>query len=169
MSFNRLVRDSGFIKGLVVGVVAGLVLGGVGLSAAAFGKKGWDRLGTIFDFKSGYVAGFNDCVRVAKASEPYGFMAATYVLPTAATMRDWVAAVERAYATEKYATSPLSHVMVVVGKELEKTFGPETSTPTPGALETLLRIDQNKLKRMIEERKAKESTGKNSVKDSGGD
>ena len=169
MSFNRLVRDSGFIKGLVVGVVAGLVLGGVGLSAAAFGKKGWDRLGTIFDFKTGYVAGFNDCVRVAKASEPNGFMARTYILPTAATMRDWVAAVERAYATEKYATSPLSHVMVVVGKELKKTFGPEMSTPTPGALETLLRIDQNKIKRMIEERKAKESAGKNSVKDSGGD
>ena len=152
MKLGKLTMGTGFTKGVVAGTVIGLLVGSAGLSLAGFGKKGWDRFGLMF--KHGYVAGFNDCVRIGKSTNPHSQIAMLYVLPDSAKGDHWVKEIDKFYANPKFAGRPMSQIMILAGKELEKTFGVEKGITGANAFEILRRIDESRRKAAIERRKA---------------
>ena len=56
------IRNGSFFSGLMVGVIAGLLTGAIGVAQSATGKKAWERFGDMF--QAGYISGFLDCVRL---------------------------------------------------------------------------------------------------------
>jgi hypothetical protein len=113
--------ERGFFRGIAVGLTAGIILGGTGAAWAGFGKKGWERFGQWF--QEGYVAGFNDCVRLSKALEPDGYVATNYILPPKAKPHMWRIKINEIYAKEENADRPMSQVMVMAGQDLAKQTG----------------------------------------------
>ena len=103
--------------------VAGLVIGSAGVAGAAFGKKGWERFGPMF--QQGYVAGFIDAVRIAKNFDPSSYLATNYALPPKAKPLDWTIAVTELYAQKEHENRPMSQILNIVGLNLTKKFGPE--------------------------------------------
>ncbi len=111
----------GFVRGIVIGLTVGLLLGGTGAAWATFAKKGWERFGQWF--QEGYVAGFNDCVRLAKALDPQGYVATNYVVPPKAKPHMWRLKINELYAKKEHAERPMSQIMVIAGKDLAKATG----------------------------------------------
>ncbi len=145
-------RDKAFAKGLAVGLVVGLLMT-VALSAtASTGKKAWDRFGDMF--KAGYVAGFLDCVRIAKGFNDKGYLATAYVLPPRTKGANWVWTIDRLYQDERYQNRQLPQIMVLAGEELAKKFGPEIKTSHTG-MAGLRAFLAARRKSLAEARKAK--------------
>jgi hypothetical protein len=118
----RQVKKS-FTAGVVVGLVAGLTAGMVTVAHSTTGKKAWERFGDMF--QAGYVAGFQDAVRIAKAMDQEGYVARAYVLPEGAKPTHYQAWVNDAYKDAKYSEKTVPQLLVLAGYKLEATFGPE--------------------------------------------
>ena len=120
-------RNGAFVSGLAIGVTAGLLAGAIGVAHSATGKKAWDRFGDMF--QAGYIAGFLDCVRLAKGMDQQGYIATNYVLPRAAKPSDY-----QAWINEEYKKNPESadrtipQMLILAGHKMAAKFGPEQPT-----------------------------------------
>ena len=113
-----------FTVGLVVGLVAGLTAGLVTIAhSTKTGKKAWERFGEMF--QSGYVSGFQDCVRIAEATDQEGYVSRTFILPGGTNATHFQVWVNEAYKDPKYAEKTVPQLLVLAGYKLEAKFGPE--------------------------------------------
>jgi hypothetical protein len=117
-------RNGSFYSGLVIGVAAGLMAGIIGVAHSATGKKAWDRFGGMF--QAGYIAGFLDCVRLAKGTDPRGYIATNYILPSAARAGDYQRWIAEEYKKPESAARTLPQMLVLASHAMEAKFGPET-------------------------------------------
>ena len=140
----------GFTRGMVLGVTLGLVVGSTGVAAAAFGKKGWERWGSMF--QGGYVAGFVDCVRVAKAREGSSLIALSYMVPVNAKAVHWQSKVSELYAKKENHNRPMSQIMAMAGNELVGKLGPDVQGSD--GLQRLRQFLEKRKKRLQEKAKA---------------
>ncbi|MFQ5352981.1 MAG: hypothetical protein ACE5D3_07900 [Candidatus Binatia bacterium] len=149
-------RNTSFTKGIVVGLVVGIATTLTLSATAATGKKAWDRFGYMF--KSGYVAGFLDCVRIAKGFNDQGYLAKTYTLPPGTSGLDWIKAINALYSDDDYSRRELPQILVVAGERLTKKFGPELKpvTPNMGGLRAYLAARREA---MLKAKKAKTAEG----------
>jgi hypothetical protein len=108
---------------MVVGIVAGLMAGAIGVAHSATGKKAWDRFGDMF--QAGYIAGFLDCVRLAKGMDSQGYIATNYVLPRAARPGDYQRWITEEYKKPEAAERTLPQLLVLASHAMEAKFGPE--------------------------------------------
>ena len=122
--------NNAFTRGLAIGLIVGLTMGGATSVGAAVAKKAWDRFGELF--QTGYVVGFNDCVRIAKATDYDGFLSRTFKQPPTAKPRDWIDKVNEIFAEESHSERDVSQVLIIAGHKLEKTHGSELATGTNG-------------------------------------
>jgi hypothetical protein len=111
------------MRGLVLGVVFGLLVGSVGHVYSAIKKEGWERQDPLF--RQGYVAGFLDVIRMAKTSSPDTYLDNNYRLPPGAKIRDWVAEIDELYELEGNANAPVPRIISLAGPRLEEKFEPE--------------------------------------------
>lgn len=120
-----------FLSGVGVGVLAGLLVGGAGIARSATGKQAWDRFGSMF--KTGYITGFLDCVRVAKGMQADGYIASNYVLPPNATPAHFQVWINRAYKDPALATRTLPQMIAAAGPalltNLPRLAQPKKKTP----------------------------------------
>jgi hypothetical protein len=123
-------KRGSFMTGLVTGLVAGLTVGLVTVAHSTTGKKAWERFGDMF--QAGYVSGFQDCVRIAKAMDQEGYVARTFILPPGTKPTHFQAWVDAAYEEQKYAEKTVPQLLVLAGYKLEAKFGPETPSGNPG-------------------------------------
>jgi hypothetical protein len=107
----------------VIGVVAGLLTGAIGVAQSATGKKAWERFGDMF--QAGYVAGFLDCVRLAKGMDSQGYVATNYILPRAAKPTDYQIWINEEYKKPEAADRTLPQMLVLASHAMEAKFGPE--------------------------------------------
>ena len=147
---SRSRQTTGFGRGLGLGLVVGLLIGGAGVALAAIGKPGWDKLQR--PVQAGYITGFLECVRLAKATDQEGYIATNFVMPAAAKPLDYLAAVDKLYVQEEHATRSLAQVLVIAGAEMEKKFGPDMRYGHAG-LEGLRQMVEARRKAMAEEAK----------------
>jgi hypothetical protein len=116
-------RNGSFFSGLVIGVVAGLLTGAIGVAQSATGKKAWERFGEMF--QAGYITGFLDCVRLAKGMDSQGYVANNYVLPSAAKPADYQRWINEEYKKPEAADRTLAQMLVLASHAMEAKFGPE--------------------------------------------
>ncbi len=134
-----------------MGVVAGLTAGLVTIAHSTTGKKAWERFGGMF--QSGYVSGFQDCVRIAEATDQEGYVSRTFILPGAANATHFQAWVNEAYKDPKYAEKTVPQLLVLAGYKLEATFGPEVPAGDVG-LESLRHVIDRRRQQMREAEQA---------------
>jgi hypothetical protein len=108
---------------MVIGIVAGLMAGAIGVAHSATGKKAWERFGDMF--QAGYIAGFLDAVRLAKGMDSQGYIATNYVLPRAARPGDYQAWITEEYKKPEAAERTLPQMLVLASHAMEAKFGPE--------------------------------------------
>ena len=116
-------RNGSFFSGLVIGVVAGLLTGTIGAAQSATGKKAWERFGDMF--QAGYIAGFLDCVRLAKGMDSHGYVATNYILPRGAKPGDYQLWINEEYKKPEAADRTLPQMLVLASHAMEAKFGPE--------------------------------------------
>ncbi|MFQ5478247.1 MAG: hypothetical protein ACE5E4_06485 [Candidatus Binatia bacterium] len=152
MTSGRKSERKTWLQGAVVGLVAGLVLGAAGLSAAALGKKGWERFGPMF--QQGYIAGFNDCVQLAKGMDSDGWVASNFIVPSRAKPMHWIDFIQEIYAKPENAGWPVSRAMMLAGARMLKDFGPAFQGGSMG-LEGMRRLIENRHRAIMEAAKAR--------------
>jgi hypothetical protein len=128
-------RAKSFIVGLSVGVLAGLMAGFVGAAYSATGKKAWDRFGEMF--QAGYVAGFLDCVRIAKAMDYEGYVATNFTIPPGTSGAHFQAWINEEYKDPSVAERTLPQMLVLAGYKLQAKFGPEPPLSGDASMEAL--------------------------------
>jgi hypothetical protein len=146
-------RKGTFYSGLVIGVLAGLMVGAIGAAYSAAGKKAWDRFGDMF--QAGYISGFHDCVRVAKAKDPQGYVSQAFVIPAKTKPTHFQVWINEAYKDPKMAENTIPRMLSLAGESLREKFGPE---PSPAGLRALLDAMEARNKRVHEANKAAETT-----------
>jgi len=117
---TRFWRASGWVA---VGFAAGVIAATAGVSVAALARKGWERFG--LDFKQGYVSGFIDATRIAKAYDPSGYLSRQYRIPPKAPSVYWVRTLDELYKKPEHEARTVWQLMAIAGPILEKQFGPE--------------------------------------------
>ena len=147
-------RNGSFVSGLVVGVTAGLLVGAIGVAHSATGKKAWDRFGKLF--QAGYVAGFLDCVRLAKGMDSQGYVATNYILPTAARPGDYQRWITEEYKKPEAAERTLPQMLVLASHAMEAKFGPETPTGSV-QMQHMQRILDARRQALVEKEKAEKA------------
>jgi hypothetical protein len=110
----------GFVRGVAVGFLVGVLLASGGIALAAMGKAAWSRLDPLV--RGGYVAGFTDCLRMAKANDPEGWLATNYILPPVKPIQ-WVAKVDELYEQKDLQNAPLHQVLLLAGHKLAEETG----------------------------------------------
>ena len=118
--FNVRRRRQPFVRGLAVGVTLGVLLGGAGAALSVMGKQAWEGLPAAMQM--GYMAGFTDCLRLAEAKDPGGWIAENYIVPPVTPMQ-WSAKVSELYTDENLAQSPLNQVIILAGVRLSAETG----------------------------------------------
>lgn len=156
-----LSRNRSFVAGLVIGLTAGLTAGLVGVAQSATGKKAWDRFGDMF--QGGYVAGFLDCVRLAKVTDFEGYIATNFVIPPGTKPTHFQAWIDKAYQDPKNAERTLPQMLVLAGYKLQGQFGPEPPVAANPSLEALRSVIESRraaareaadVKKVLEDEKA---------------
>ena len=94
------LRRSGFAGGLLAGTLIGLILGTSAVSLAEFQKSGWQRFNGMF--RAGYVAGFNDAIRIAKNRAAGSYLDVGFTLPADAKVSDWLKVINKLYEKKEY-------------------------------------------------------------------
>jgi len=97
--------------------------GAIGVAHSATGKKAWDRFGNMF--QAGYIAGFLDCVRIAKGLDSQGYVATNYILPRGARPGDYQRWINEQYKNPDSAERTLPQMLVLAGHAMEAQFGPD--------------------------------------------
>jgi len=131
--------------------VAGLLAGALGVAHSATGKKAWDRFGKVF--QSGYIAGFLDCVRLAKGMDSQGYVATNYKLPAAAKIGDYQRWIDEEYKKPESADRTIPQMLVLASHAMEAKFGPETPMGNVQMMH-MQRILDARRRALIEEEKA---------------
>jgi hypothetical protein len=146
-------RNGSFFTGLVIGVVAGLMAGLVGVAHSTTGKKAWERFGDMF--QAGYVTGFLDCVRIAKAMDYEGYVSTNYAIPPNAKASHFQAWITDAYKDPKSSDRTVPQLLVFAGYKLQGQFGTETlqtGNPSTNALHAVM---ESRRKAILEAERAK--------------
>jgi cell division protein FtsN len=147
-------RNGSFVSGLLVGVVAGLLTGAIGMAYSATGKKAWERFGDMF--QAGYVSGFLDCVRVAKGMDSQGYVAANYVLPRGAKPTDYQVWINEEYKKPEAADRTLPQMLVLASHGMEAKFGPEQPIGNM-QMQQMRKVIDARRQALIDEEKAKKA------------
>jgi len=121
MQVRKKTSASGTTKSLVLGIVIGLLIGSAGLVYSAMGKAGWDKQPAYF--KLGYIAGFNDVIRMVKRSVPDSAIAKDYTLPRNAKIPNWLYTIETMYKDPKYKDRNISQMMALAGSDMKAQYG----------------------------------------------
>lgn len=149
-------RNGSFFSGLVIGVVAGLLTGAIGVAQSATGKKAWDRFGNMF--QAGYVSGFLDCVRLAKGMDSQGYVATNYILPRAAKPTDYQIWITEEYKKPEAAHNTLPQMLVLASHAMEAKFGPEQPIGNV-QMQQMRRVIDARRQALIDAEKAKQGAG----------
>jgi len=142
-----MYRSNKFGSGLAIGVAIGLMLGGAGVATAAFGKKGWERFGPMF--QQGYVAGFNDCVRIAKGLTPNGYVARNFTLVPKAKPTVWAKMISDLYAEEKHHNRAMSQIMVIAGQKIAARYNYEAPAPRDAGMDGLRKLMEYRRRELL--------------------
>ena len=86
-------------------------------------------------FQAGYLAGFIDCVRLAKGMDSRGYVATNYILPRGAKLADYQAWINEEYKKPETAERTLPQMLVLASHAMEAKFGPEQPIGNMGALD----------------------------------
>lgn len=149
-------RNGSFFSGLVIGVVAGLLSGAIGVAQSATGQKAWERFGAMF--QAGYIAGFLDCVRLAKGMDSQGYVATNYILPRGAKPGDYQAWINEAYKNPEIADRTLPQMLILASHAMEAKFGPEAPIGNV-QMQQMRRVIDARRQALIAEEQAKKATG----------
>jgi hypothetical protein len=136
---------------LAIGFALGVVVGSSGLAAAAFGRQGWERFGPMF--KQGYVAGFLECVRIAKALDPFSYVATQFPAPPKAKPDVWMRKIDELYAMDEHKNRTLPQLLIIAGGKLEKDYGLGDVKPGDRRLEALRQAIDRQRKALLQARK----------------
>lgn len=147
-------RNGSFFSGVAVGVVAGLLTGAIGVAHSATGKKAWERFGNMF--QAGYLAGFIDCVRLAKGMDSRGYVATNYILPRGAKLADYQAWINEEYKKPEAAERTLPQMLVLASHAMEAKFGPEQPIGNI-QMQHMRKVIDGRRKELIESEKAKQA------------
>lgn len=109
------------LRGFVVGVLVGSVIGSAGVAGATFGLKGWSRF--TEDFRNGYVNGFLDMANLARNLEPGGWVDKRYPYLPAVKPQEWRGVVDKIYTEPANKDYLITSVMQLAGKRLEDRYG----------------------------------------------
>ena len=142
-------------RGVAMGFALGFLVGSAGVASAAFGRQGWDRFGLLF--KQGYVAGFIDCVRIAKAIDPFSYIATNFPAPPRAKPIVWVRTIDDLYAKDEHKDRTLAQILIIAGAKLEKDFGDDQARPGDQRLEHLRQAIDRQRKALLQARKTVEA------------
>ena len=150
-------RFTGFrrLPTLAVGLVAGFILGSASVSTATLGQKGWNRFGQLF--KEGYVAGFVECVRVAKGLDPFSYVSTQFPAPSRAKPTVWVKTIDDLFAQEEHKNRTLPQLMIIAGTKLEPEYGDQKFQPGDQRLEALREAIDRQRKALLDARKTVEA------------
>lgn len=109
------------LRGFVVGVLVGSVIGSVGVAGATFGLKGWSRFSE--DFRNGYVNGFLDMANLARNLEPGGWVDKRYPYLPGVKPQEWRFVIDKIYTEPANKDYLITSVMQLAGKRLEDRHG----------------------------------------------
>lgn len=109
------------LRGFVVGVLVGSVIGSVGVAGATFGLKGWSRFSE--DFRNGYVNGFLDMANLARNLEPGGWVDKRYPYLPAVKPQEWRGVIDKIYTEPANKDYLITSMMQLAGKRLEDRYG----------------------------------------------
>jgi len=149
-------RNGSFFSGVAIGVVAGLLTGAIGVAHSATGKKAWERFGNMF--QAGYLAGFIDCVRLAKGMDSRGYVATNYILPRGAKLADYQAWINEEYKKPETAERTLPQMLVLASHAMEAKFGPEQPIGNI-QMQHMRKVIDARRKELLESEKAKQAAG----------
>jgi len=117
------------------GVVAGVLFGTATLSVAGLGLKAWK--GNPAYLQAGYISGFTDAVRIARAQNSESYLALTYPLPSHASTIEWQKEINRLYEDPKFAEAPVSALMAIAGRRLVSRYGALSDSQSSSGLQRL--------------------------------
>lgn len=117
----RNERRGAFARGLIFGLVLGVIGASAAGALAAMNKTHWERRN--WHFQSGYMAGFVDAMRIIQGRHPDTSLAREYTIPPAITPDQWVERVNELYAEPANAERPLSQIIVVAGADFAAETG----------------------------------------------
>jgi hypothetical protein len=130
-----------------------LTAGLVGVAQSATGKKAWERFGDMF--QAGYITGFLDCVRIAKAMDYEGYVATNFTIPPGAKPTNFQAWINEAYKDPKAADRTLPQMLVIAGYRLEGQFGSEVPSSGNASVEALRAATEARRTAILEAEQAK--------------
>jgi hypothetical protein len=140
---------------LAVGFALGFVVGSAAIASAAFGRAGWQRFG--LPFKEGYVAGFVDCVRIAKALDPFSYIATNFPAPPRAKAIVWVRTIDELYAKDEHKDRTLAQILIIAGAKLEENFGDDQLRPNDKRLDALRNAIDRQRRALLQAKKTVEA------------
>ncbi len=146
---------SAFAGGLLAGTLIGLVLGTSAVSLAEFKKSGWQRFNGMF--RAGYVAGFNDAIRIAKHRAAGSYLDTGFKVPMNAKVSDWLKTINRLYEKKEYEHLAVSQLIQLAGEEMMEEFGPDASTARLAQLQGFIAQRQAAATERLKQRKAAEA------------
>lgn len=123
MRLGKTIFVPGPVKCLVVGIIVGVLFGSAGVVFSALGKEGWAQRDV--QFKLGYIAGFNDVVRMAKRSMPQSTIAQSFAIPRDAKLINWLYEIEQLFKDPRYENRSIVDLMALAGGPMAKKFGGE--------------------------------------------
>jgi hypothetical protein len=145
---------NGFARGLVTGTLIGLILGSSAVSLAEFKKSGWERFNGMF--RAGYIAGFNDAVRIAKYRSAGSYLDTAFSVPSDARVSDWLKAMNRLYAKKENENLAVSQIIQLAGKELEGEFGADVSADNLARLAAFIQQRRDSAAERVRRKKIEE-------------
>lgn len=110
------------LRDFSTGVLVGVLIGSVGVSAAAFGYKGWQRFDP--NFRVGWITGFLDMAQIARAQYPDTYVDRFYPSLPQARPAEYVTAIDKLYEDPQYKNYGMTRMVSLAIKELEKKYGP---------------------------------------------
>jgi hypothetical protein len=108
-------------------------------------------------FKQGYVAGFIDCVRIAKALDPFSYIATQFPAPPKAKPLVWVRTIDELYAKDEHKNRTLAQILIIAGTKLQKDLGEEPFKPNDQRLEALRDAIDRQRRALLQARKTVEA------------
>lgn len=117
----RIERGGAFARGLIFGLVLGIIGASAAGALAAMNKTHWERRN--WHFQSGYMAGFVDAMRIIQGRHPDTSLAREYTIPPTITPDQWVERVNQLYADTDNARRPLSQIILAAGADFAAETG----------------------------------------------
>lgn len=115
------MRQAGSVRGFLVGVFVGTLIGSVGMAAASFGYSGWTRFSR--DFRGGYIAGFLDMANLARNLQPGGWVDKRYPYLPQVQLPEWEGVVEKLYADPANQKYRISSILQAAATKLVERYG----------------------------------------------